>query len=395
MDAARIRKTAEEYKESILHDRRVLHRNPETGMNLPKTTAYIHKRLSEMGYSPMSVGGGVVTTVGNGSEKCVLLRADADALPIREKTNLSFASQNGLMHACGHDMHTAMLLGAAKLLKQYESDLNGTVKLVFQPDEEGFHGAESMIENGVLQNPTPFCALALHVHSGTPSGYILCGKEHFMAGCTSFRITVEGVGCHGAMPETGVDPLFAANQIYLALHEISAREIPPKVPFCLTIGKMGGGDAPNVIPNKAFIEGTVRCFDDELAEHTVERIKTISECTAQALRAEAKLEIPSSVPSLFNHPKTLSLASQCAHELFGSDKVFEVAEGGMGSEDFSVYTKKVPCEYLLIGAGTQTENERYGKPMHNECVVFNEDILPDGAALYAYFAMRALEEKEK
>lgn len=251
-----------------------------------------------------------------------------------------------------------------------------------------------MLESGVLENPTPSCALALHVHSGTPTGYILCGHERFMAGCTVFRITVRGTGCHGAMPETGVDPLFAANRIYIGLHEIVSREVSPKVPISLTVGKMGGGDAPNVIPDKAVIEGTIRCFDDSLCETVVERIRTIAELTAKSCRADAQTEILSSVPCLYNDPHVLRYAKDCAEELFGEKSTADIFEGGMGSEDFAVYTKKIPCAYLLIGAGSASENGSYGKPMHNEKVVFNEDVLPHGAALYAYFALRVSKENE-
>ena len=170
-----------------------------------------------------------------------------DALCVTEQTGLDFASANGCMHACGHDMHAAMLLGAAKLLREYQGELNGTVKLVFQPDEEGFTGAKAMLSAGVLKDPAPQAGFALHVNSGTPSGLVLCGRGTFMAGCMLFRITVNGVGCHGAMPEKGVDPLNIASHIYLSLQEIISREIGAKTPAVVTIGRMTGGEAPNII----------------------------------------------------------------------------------------------------------------------------------------------------
>ena len=175
------------------------------------------ERLTALGYTPRPLAGGVVADItGEDTGRCVLLRADMDALRVREATGLDFQSENGAMHACGHDMHAAMLLGAAALLKRHQADLKGTVRLVFQPDEEGFTGAKSMLAAGVLKDaPTPKAALALHVNSGTPSGMVLCGRGTFMAGCTLFRISVRGTGCHGAMPETGVDPINIAAHIYL------------------------------------------------------------------------------------------------------------------------------------------------------------------------------------
>lgn len=220
-----------EMKDEIVENRRAIHRAPEVGAHLPQTVQFVEEKLRLLGYEPRELGGGVVAELtGEDTGRCILLRADMDALKVKEKTDLPFRSENGSMHACGHDMHAAMLLGAARLLKAHQSELKGTVKLVFQPDEEGFTGAKAMLKAGVLEAPKPRAAMALHVNSGTPSGLVLCGKGTFMAGCTLFRITVKGVGCHGAMPETGVDPINIAAHIYLALQEITARELPRRRP---------------------------------------------------------------------------------------------------------------------------------------------------------------------
>lgn len=187
-----------EMKDEIVENRRAIHRAPEVGAHLPQTVQFVEEKLRLLGYEPRELGGGVVAELtGEDMGRCILLRADMDALKVREKTDLPFRSENGSMHACGHDMHAAMLLGAARLLKAHQSELKGTVKLVFQPDEEGFTGAKAMLKAGVLEVPKPQAAMALHVNSGTPSGLVLCGKGTFMAGCTLFRITVKGVGCHG------------------------------------------------------------------------------------------------------------------------------------------------------------------------------------------------------
>ncbi|EPZ58497.1 amidohydrolase family protein [[Clostridium] sordellii ATCC 9714] len=230
-------KQAKLIKEDLLNYRRTIHSNPEVGDKLPKTKAFVMDKLREFGYEPIEIcESGIVATIeGNKSSKTFLLRADMDALPMKEDTNCDFKSNNGCMHSCGHDMHTAMLLGAAKLLKQNQDQIEGTVKLVFQPDEEGFTGAKKMIKAGVLENPKVNAAMAMHVHSGTPSNVVLYGLGTSIAGCNRFRIVVKGTGCHGAMPETGVDPINIAAHIYLSLQEITSREIPPTKPAVLTM----------------------------------------------------------------------------------------------------------------------------------------------------------------
>ncbi len=383
---------AQEIKQEILTDRRTMHQHPEVGTHLPVTKSYVINRLIELGYKPQELcdSGIVATITGKDSGRCILLRADMDALQMQEQTDLDFRSENGAMHACGHDMHTAMLLGAAKLLRQYQAQLNGTVKLVFQPDEEGFTGAKSMLAAGVLNNPKPQVGMALHVNSGTPSGLVLCGRGTFMAGCTLFRIHIHGIGCHGAMPETGVDPLNIAAHVYLSLQELISREIATKQPAVVTIGHMQGGQAPNIIPQDAILEGTIRTFDRELTARIMQRIETIAQCTAHAFRGSAEVIELASAPPLVNDPDLVNAMGDLAQQLVGQNAVYRLDEGGMGSEDFASYTYELPCAYLLLGAGTSNENSLYGKPMHNEKVVFNEDVLPLGAALHTWCALNWL-----
>ena len=383
-----------EMKDEIVENRRAIHRAPEVGAHLPQTVQFVEEKLRLLGYEPRELGGGVVAELtGEDMGRCILLRADMDALKVWEKTDLPFRSENGSMHACGHDMHAAMLLGAARLLKAHQSELKGTVKLVFQPDEEGFTGAKAMLKAGVLEAPGPQAAMALHVNSGTPSGLVLCGKGTFMAGCTLFRITVNGVGCHGAMPEKGVDPLNIASHIYLSLQEIISREIGAKTPAVVTIGRMTGGEAPNIIPQTAVLEGTIRSFDRDLSAQIFTRIGEIARCTAQAFRGTAVTEEIVSAPPLRNDAALTNRMADLAGALFGEKLVYRLDEGGMGSEDFASYTYDLPCAYLLIGAGTKQENPAFGEPMHNERVVFNEDILPRGAALHTWCALNWLADE--
>ena len=251
-----------------------------------------------------------------------------------------------------------------------------------------------MLSAGVLKEaPVPRAALALHVNSGTPSGMVLCGRGTFMAGCTLFRISVRGTGCHGAMPETGVDPINIAAHIYLSLQELTAREISAKEPAVVTVGRFQGGQAPNIIPEEAVLEGTIRTFDRELSARIMERIRVIAENTAAAFRGSAQVEEIASAPPLVNDPALMDRVAGWAEELAGKERVYRLDQGGMGSEDFASFTYELPCAYLLLGAGTPQEDPRYGKPMHNEAVVFNEDVLPTGAALHTLFALRMLAQE--
>ena len=391
MDIQELRREAQTMQPQLTADRRRLHRNPEAGAVLPETVAYVKERLTEMGYHPQELGGGLTATItGTDTGRCILLRADMDALRGQEQSGLPFRSENGCMHACGHDMHTAMLLGAARLLMQHRQELSGTVKLVFQPDEEGFTGAKAMLAAGVLHNPEVNAAMALHVNSGTPSGLVLCGKGVCMAGCTLFRITVKGTGCHGAMPETGVDPINIAAHIYLALQEIPSREIEARQPAVVTIGKFQGGEAPNIIPQQVVLEGTIRTMDRDLSAHIMDRIREISVGTARLFRGDAEVVEIASAPPLNNDGDLVEELAGYSREICGDRQVVVFSQGGMGSEDFASYTYEIPCGYLLLGAGTAQENPAFGKPMHNECVVFNEEVLPLGAALYAWCAIRWL-----
>lgn len=389
-------KQAKLIKEDLLNYRRTIHSNPEVGDKLPKTKVFVMDKLREFGYEPIEIcESGIVATIeGNKSSKTFLLRADMDALPMKEDTNCDFKSNNGCMHSCGHDMHTAMLLGAAKLLKQNQEQIEGTVKLVFQPDEEGFTGAKKMINAGVLENPKVNAAMAMHVHSGTPSNVVLYGLGTSIAGCNRFRIVVKGIGCHGAMPETGIDPINIAAHIYLSLQEITSREIPSTKPAVLTIGKFIGGDAPNIIPKEVIMEGTIRSLDKELGQFIFNRINDIVKSTAKMFRGEAELIELSSVPPLANDTNLAKELGSYVKDLVGEKGVVEFEGGGMGSEDFASYSYEVPSVYFMLGAGTKQENPLYGEPMHNNKVVFNEDIMVTGAAMHAYCAIKWLKNNK-
>ncbi|OOB75189.1 peptidase M20 [Clostridium haemolyticum] len=376
-------------KDDLINYRRTIHSNPEVGPNLPKTKAYVMNKLKEFGYNPKEIcESGIVATIeGNKTGKTFLLRADMDGLPMVEATECDFKSTNGCMHSCGHDMHTAMLLGAARLLKENQDKIEGTIKLVFQPDEEGFTGAKKMLEADVLENPKVDAAMAMHVHSGTPSNTVLCGLGTTIAGCIRFRIVVKGTGCHGAMPELGVDPINIASHIYISLQEIISREISALQSAVVTIGKFVAGETGNIIPGEVIMEGTIRSLNKEVGEFIFNRMNDIVVSTAKMFRGEAQLIKLPSVPPLVNDINLSKEATSYVKDLLGEKSVILFEKAGMGSEDFAFYSEKIPSVYFMLGAGTKQENSLYGEPMHNEKVVFNEEILVTGAAMHAYCAI--------
>lgn len=386
---------SKELKSSLIEIRRELHKHPEVGVYLPNTMKFISSKLKEFGYTPEIVDEvGILATIKGPKEgKTFLLRADMDALPIEEESNFDFKSTNGNMHACGHDMHTTMLLGAAKLLKKYQSEIHGTIKLLFQPDEEGFTGGKRMIKAGVLENPKVNAAMALHVFSNAPSNTIAYSVGTCISSCIKFKITITGLGCHGAMPETGIDSLNIASHVYLALQEIPSREISATDPVVLTIGKFVGGTAANIIPEKVVMEGTIRSLSEDVGRFAFDRVKDISMNVSKAFRGSAVVEEVVSVPPLVNDSDLSEKLFSYTKNLFGTSKiVIKENNSGMGSEDFAAISAIVPSTYFIMGAGTKEENPSFGYPMHHSCVGFNEDILSSGSAMFAYNAIMWLKE---
>ena len=393
MDFKEIEKVIDKYIDEIIEFRRDIHSYPELSGNEKRTSEKVIEKLKKL---PVEIitnvnGYGIIANLkGNSDKKTILLRGDMDALPINETNNLSFISKNkNIMHACGHDMHTSILLGTSYVLSHFKNKLNGNVKFMFQPSEEAspVGGSKGMIAEGLLENPKVDAALAMHVNSGTPSNLVVCGLGTSIGGCNRFRIVVKGTGCHGAMPETGVDPIFIANQIYSAIQEITNREIVATQPVVITIGKFVGGDAPNIIPGEVIMEGTIRTLDKEVGEYVFKRMGEIVSATAKMLRGEAELIELSSVPPLANNKDLATEVTGYVKDIVGEQGVFLFEGGGMGSEDFASYSYEVPSLYLILGAGAKNENPLYGEPMHNTKVVFNEDVLVTGAAIHTYSAI--------
>ena len=378
--------SAQALKERLITDRRQLHRYAEVGTELPSTTAYVMGRLQEMGYEPKEIcPSGITATLGKPGGKTILLRADMDALPMQEESGLDFASQNtDAAHTCGHDLHTAMLLGVAKLLKDNEAELEGQVRLMFQPDEEGMNGARLMIEAGILEDVD--AGLALHVAPGPyPPGLVLTAPGVVAASQDRFVIKINGKGCHGAMPHMGVDPISVGSHIVLALQELIARELNASNPVVVTVGVFKAGDAANIIPQAAELQGTLRALSTEARELAKTRLVELCEMTARTYRADCVVEFPVDTPCTVNDPDLTSELSS-----YVSAMGLQVAKmpAIMGSEDFAYVSERIPCTFLGIAAGGQEPG--YHFPQHNPKVCFNEDALPIGAAILAECAQAYL-----
>ena len=395
------------FEEKIIEDRRYLHAHAETGFDLKETVAYVRKQLEEMGYEVNQCGkaGLVVLAGGKKPGKVFLIRGDMDALPITEETDLDFKSENGCMHACGHDMHTAMLLGAARYLKNHEEDINGTIKLMFQPAEEIFQGSDDMIKSGVLENPKVDAALMIHVAAASPmeaGSVIVCSGGVSAAAADTFTIRVKGKGCHGSTPSEGIDPVTAASHIVIALQEIHGRELCIDDKAALTIGSVQGGKAANAIPDEVVMKGTIRTFDEDVRKMIKERLVEITEGTARVFRAEAEVVFDSGCPTLFNDYSLADDTFKYSVELLGKEKAFSMGmfaqtgsnkksgSAGAGSEDFAYVSQQVPSIMLALAAGKPDEGYLY--PQHNPKVKFDESALAAGTAVYVYDAMRWLEE---
>lgn len=376
---------AQALQDTLTAWRHTLHQMPEVGLELPQTSAYVQARLKEMDvpFHTLAGGSAVVAQLGQG-EQCLLLRADMDALPMAEESAVDFAATNGCMHSCGHDMHTTALLGAAKILKRHEKELCGTIKLLFQPAEEIFCGAASVIGEGVLEQPTVDAAFATHVISTTPLGIIAYG-DTTNAAVYGFKFTLTGKGTHGAMPALGIDPINTAVHIYLALQELIARETPADKEATLTIGQLTAGSAANIIPETAVMQGTLRVFDNDLRETLIRRIGEVAESIAACYRTKITIDTLSDVPVLRCDP---ALNSQFADIYRTLSPALSVHTGTRttASEDFAFFSQHVPTAFFLVGAAADDGTPIYNQ--HNPKVRFNDEALPIEAALYAIAAMR-------
>ncbi len=365
----------------VIAHRRALHQIPELGLALPETSAYVEKSLRELGLRPERLAGcGIAATLGQG-EKTLLLRADMDALQVPEPKTLPFCSRNGNMHACGHDLHTAILLGTAQVLKQHEAQLPCRVKLAFQPGEEVGTGAETMIKDGLLEHPHVDAAAALHVNPDMEPGTCSYCPGVATSAIYDIYIKVWGKGGHSSKPEETVNALAAANGIYNTLGGLIQREVGgfDTGIFALCSMHAGSQQNPNIIPEYCEMAGTLRCFDPELGEYLIKRIREIVEGEAAVFHAKGEVETLLT-PSLRVDPHLAKIMAPSLVEILGEDHVTRADMPFSGSEDFSYIAEKVPSFFCWIGAG------KPGSPMlHNPDVMFDERALETGVKIMVNF----------
>ncbi|MFW5727642.1 MAG: M20 metallopeptidase family protein [Spirochaetota bacterium] len=377
-------------KDELIELRRDFHMHPELGFEEYRTADKVEQYLKDIGLTPERVAktGVVATLEGARPGPTLLLRADMDALPIQEENNVPYKSQNdGCMHACGHDAHTAMLLVAAKILTSMQSQIAGRIKFLFQPNEE-IAGAEILIEQGVLKNPEPDAAIAIHIWTPVKSGLIGVQAGPVMATMDVFKITVKGKGGHTGYPESAVDPIVAAADIIQTTQRIQTREISLMKPTVIMFGKIQGGSKNNIIPDDVVLEGTMRYLYEggpESEENPPKRLRHIAEsvCTTHGCTCEVEIERENT--AVINNPVMVQLARDTAKEILG-DENRVVEHASMAGEDFAAYAARVPAVFVFLGTGNPAKETDF--PHHNPRFNIDEDVMPLGVEFFVEGALK-------
>ncbi len=383
----------EKFFNEITEMRRHLHANPELSMQEFKTSEYITKKLEEYGISYKSgiAKTGVVGIIeGNGSgNKVVALRADMDALPIQEQNDKPYASKNnGVMHACGHDVHVACLLGAAKILQELRHEIKGKIKLIFQPSEETYPGgAIMMINEGVLENPVPDVIFGQHVFPGLDAGKVGVKPGKYMASTDEVYLTVVGKGGHAATPHLNIDPVVIASNIVVSLQQIVSRNAKPYMPTVLSFGKITAEGRNNIIPDEVKLEGTLRTFDEDWRAEAHKRINEIASGIAKSMKGDCVVRIENGYPFLVNDKQTTENFKGFAAEFLGEENVSEL-DLAMTAEDFAYFSQKIPSCFFRLGV----RNEKKGitSNLHTPTFDIDEEALKAGAGIMAYTAINWL-----
>jgi amidohydrolase len=373
---------ADALREQMVAWRRDFHRHPELAFQEHRSAELIARHLREWGYeveTGVAETGVVALLRGEQPGPVVMTRVDMDALPVTEANDVDYASQTeGVMHACGHDGHMAIGLGVAKLIASYRDALTGTLKMLFQPAEEGGNGAEAMVEEGVLETPRPDVALMTHVWNQKPVGIIDVTPGPVMAAADKWTCTVHGEGGHGAMPHQAVDPIVAASHIVTALQAIISRSVSPLETAVVSVGSIHGGDAFNVIPDRVEMSGTIRTYNREVQETVMRRMHEVAESVATGCGARAELSIDHLTPALVNDADVTQVVHAAAEAVVGPENV-STGERTMGSEDAAYFTEQVPGCYFFIGSANAERG--LDAPHHNPRFDFDEDALPLGVAV--------------
>ncbi|MCP9235687.1 M20 family metallopeptidase [Lewinella sp. JB7] len=388
--STRVRALAQEGAEATLADRRHLHANPELSFEEHETVAYVERRLTESGIPHRRVAGtGLIAEISGAAGPTIALRADMDALPIQEANEVAYRSRtDGVMHACGHDVHTASLLGAARILQQSRKQLRGTVRLLFQPGEEKLPGgATLMIRDGALVSPTPAAIFGQHVHPPLAAGSVGFRSGIYMASTDELYLTVRGRGGHGAMPHQSVDPIVITAQVITALQQLVSRETDPTLPVVLTFGRVESeGGATNVIPNAVHLEGTLRTLDEDWRKELHLRLRRTAEGIAAALGGTAELRIEHGYPFLKNDEALTLWARDRARELLGEERVVDLPIR-MTGEDFAFYSHHLPACFYRLGVNGPPHG---GSPVHTDTFDIDEACLETGSGLLAWLALQRL-----
>jgi amidohydrolase len=387
-----IKKEVAELKEEVIKLRRDFHMHPELGFQEKRTSQIVENYLKDLGLevkARIAKTGVVGLLRGKENGSTILLRADMDALPIEEKNDVPYKSVNkGIMHACGHDGHTAMLLVAAKVLSRHKDEIKGNVKFVFQPSEEKDPGgAIKMIEEGVMENPHVKKAFGLHLGNMIPAGIIGIKEGVLTAEADRFKIKITGKGGHGAYPHTSVDPVVIASHTVLGLQQIVSRETDPVQPIVVTIGKIHSGDVFNVIPENAELLGTVRTLDKNVAKSVPERIERISKHIAEAYRGKAELEYHFGYPPLINSKEETQYVINIAKQVVGEKRIITVPVS-MGGEDMAYFLEKAKGAFYWLGS--MNKEKGLDKPHHSAYFDFDEDVLPIGVEMHVRIALNLL-----
>lgn len=390
---SKIQQSLEQFYPELLRIRQHIHQYPELSFQEEATSKFIIAELEKLNipYQKNIAGTGIVALVkGKKPErKCIAIRAELDALPITELNDTAYKSKNiGVMHACGHDVHSTCLLGVGKLLQEFKDDWEGTVKLIFQPGEEMHPGGGSlMIAENVLENPKVEAILALHVYPHLPAGTLGFRAGQYMASTDEIHIKIIGKGGHAALPHQSIDPISIAAQCIVGLQQIVSRKSNPVVPAVLSFGKISAGTVNNVIPDELILEGTLRTMDEKWREEAHTMIKDIVESTAKAYGAKAEIRIPKGYPSLYNDPKLTQQMVHWAQEYIGAENVKELSLR-MTADDFAFYSHQVPGCYFRLG--TNLNNEKYTASVHNAHFDIEPKAMLTGVGTMTYAAMQLL-----
>lgn len=383
-------------KDEIINIRRTLHMNPETGYEEFATSKLIKEKLDELGIPYKSFAGtgvcGIIRGENSDNGRVIGLRADIDALPMEDKKKCLYASKvKGKMHGCGHDGHTAILLGVAQILSRNTECFEGTIKIIFEPAEETTGGAKVMIEEGVLDNPKVDVMYGLHMEETVNVGQIMVKKGTVNAASNPFEIKIIGKGAHGAYPSEAIDPIIAASQMILGLQTIVSREIYPADPAVVTVGTIHGGTAQNIIPDEVVISGIIRTMTREDREYSINRVDEIINGIAMATRTKAEIEIAESYPCLVNDDKMVDLLKESAAKIIGQENVLDQKNPKMGVESFAYFANEVPSVFYFLGC----RNEEKGiiHPAHSSLFDIDEDSLADGVAIGCQLAVDYLTRK--